>query len=381
MATYNAKLECLQLQEIKQISERYLMGFHSLSKDYGFRIAGLNRKRKEHGLPAIDKNISMAYRLDYIRLHYSQDEIAQAITTYMQSHRMSVDRHTGIDVLDCRFGKDYVRAFRRLLGSPLYRKLAEDCRVDKAVDTQTRQYGCVGLAGHATRQKMQQTVRHRYGVENVMFDAAIKQRHEDVNLQKYRGVSPFASDEVRQKAHATKLKRVEDVMRAFKRDGIINDAIFKNSKAELIVFYELIRRFGKADVYYQYGIHPHDARYPFSCDFYIKSLDLFMELNVHYCHGSHWFDETSHEDRLRREHLLASSSRKSRDAAHVWCETDVKKRRMAQASGLNYLVFWDSSRHSEKKEYIPNLRDFYMWFTEYDCNTAAFLADHPENTY
>lgn len=39
--------------------------------------------------------------------------------------------------------------------------------------------------------------------------------------------------------------------------------------------------FGPDDVVRQY----RDPRYPFFCDFYVRSLDLFVECNFHWTHG------------------------------------------------------------------------------------------------
>ena len=52
---------------------------------------------------------------------------------------------------------------------------------------------------------------------------------------------------------------------------------FNSSKIETIYKNKLIEKFGIEDVIYQYM----DERYPFNCDFYIKSLDLFIEINSH----------------------------------------------------------------------------------------------------
>ena len=150
---------------------------------------------------------------------------------------------------------------------------------------------------------------------------------------------------------------------------------------EMVVFQALVNKFGREDVFYQYGIHPSDKRYPFNCDFYIKSLDLFIELNSHYSHHTHWFDPNDADDLLRQKNILTYGKKRSKDLLRVWCSTDVQKRETAKNNGLNYLVFWDGTSTKRNKVSVPNLRDFYEWFNDYCCDTAAFLKDHPENTY
>ena len=176
-------------------------------------------------------------------------------------------------------------------------------------------------------------------------------------------------------------KNVRDAMIQFKKTGVLDESMFKISPWEFIIFDELLKVFDKDDIYYQYGKHPYDARYPFNCDFYIKSQDLFIELNCHYSHGKHWFDETSHDDKLRVQHLLQSDSKKSCLSVKTWTQSDVEKRNAAKDNDLNYLVFWDSSYHSVNKKRIPNLSDFYSWLRDYNCDTSAFLKDNPLNTY
>ena len=57
--------------------------------------------------------------------------------------------------------------------------------------------------------------------------------------------------------------------------------------------------FGEENVKKQYN---KDQRYPFLCDFYIKSKDLFVEYNGHWTHGKHPFDmnNMSDNDKLKK---------------------------------------------------------------------------------
>ena len=68
---------------------------------------------------------------------------------------------------------------------------------------------------------------------------------------------------------------------------------FNTSKPEITLYSLLCDVFGKEDVLRQYN---NDPRYPFHCDFYVKSFDLFIELNAHWSHGEHWFNEHDEND-------------------------------------------------------------------------------------
>lgn len=371
MATYNPNLENLNLEQILAVSERFLMGWNDLIADgHGFRVKGLNRRRAENGLEPLTKDMSVAYRIQYIREHYTRQEILDMISDYLVQGRVAEERWPGIYLFDCRFGPEYVTIFRELLGSSVYRELSEKARVAKLSETQVDRYGGVGLAGDATKQKAHATVQTRYGVDNVMQADEVKSKV----------TSPFADSDVRAKAELTKWTNIQEKLNGLTLSDGVPGRILK-SRYETLVFCELIQRFGRDDVYYEYGIHPSDARYPHNCDFYIKSLDLFIELHCHYSHGNHWYDASNHDDQLRRQHLLASTSHRSVSSVKTWCDIDLKKREDARRSGIRYLVFWDGTTSSKKAGNVPNLSDFYVWFRDYDCDYDKFIADFPGNTY
>lgn len=68
---------------------------------------------------------------------------------------------------------------------------------------------------------------------------------------------------------------------------------FNSSKPEDKLYEELVTRYGKDDVVRQYIDR---ERYPFPCDFYIKSQDLFIEYNGTFEHGDKPFDPQSATD-------------------------------------------------------------------------------------
>ncbi len=327
MATVNKQLEALSLEDIHRVSEQFLMGWHDFRYiGYNFRVKGLNAYRKKHGLPPLDKEWSLDYRINYIRTHFSADEIENQIRDYCQQHRLNDERWNGIEILDCRFGREYAKAFKMLLGASKWKRISEQARVEKLVDTQTQLYGGVGVAGKEAYRKMSET-----------------------KTNNYRQTRTF------------------------------------ESIGEEVVYNLLVERFGEDDVVYQYGVHPYDERYPFPCDFYIKSKDLFIEMNIHFSHGNHWFDKSDHDDMLKVKHWT-NEGRKYMKQVKQWTVSDPLKRETAKKSKLNYLVFWDG-RHRRNKDkhydytYMPVLEDFKRWYYEYDCDTDAFLKDNPANTY
>ena len=327
MATINKELEALTLEQINQVSERFLLGWHDPKYDgHNFRIKGLNHKRDIYGLKPLTKEWSYNFRIEYIKSHFSDSEIEKAISEYCLNNNMESARWTGIEILDCRFGREYAKIFKELLGASKWRKISEAHRVTKLTTTQIEKHGGVGVAGKEAYDKM-------------VFTKINKNRN---------------------------LKRFESV-------------------GEEIVYDLLVQKFGENDVIYQYGIHPADARYPYSCDFYIKSLDLFIELNTHFSHSDYWFDSNNHDDLLKVKNWEQKGGRFLKTIKQ-WTISDTMKRKSAIDNHLNFLVFWDG-RHIRntdkisKNKYVPILEDFKKWYYDYNCNVDTFLRDNPRNTY
>lgn len=125
-------------------------------------------------------------------------------------------------------------------------------------------------------------------------------------------------------------QNINDVMR--------NNNSFNRSIAEDNYYKELVRKYGESDVIRWYS----DERYPFVCDFYIPSKDLFIELNKHWTHGGHSFDELSLEDISKLENWkeMSKTSKYYLNAIYTWTVLDVKKQKTAKENHLNYEVIY-----------------------------------------
>lgn len=112
---------------------------------------------------------------------------------------------------------------------------------------------------------------------------------------------------------------------------------FNISKPEDRTYEKLINKFKKEDVIRQYR---DENRYPFNCDFYIKSMDLFIECNFLWTHGHHPFDESSIEDikTLEEWKNKSADSKYYQLAIEVWTKRDVLKRQTMIDNKLNYFV-------------------------------------------
>ena len=242
---------------------------------------------------------------------------------------------------------------------------------EQKADSHLRGFGC-RLCGNESenrkgvhtwsdeqRRKITATCMFRYGTVRYLDSSDGKRKIAEIKStsefrRKMRQI--ISSDIVQSKTKATCQIRygVDSPMQLETIIAKVNETKRKNgtwntSVAEERMYDLLCKRFGSSNVVRQYK----EQRYPFYCDFYISSLDLFIELNATWLHGGHWFDETCVSDVLRVKQWrknIEAGKRFYTVAIDVWTVRDVKKRKTAIQNKLNYLVFWDN-----------DLIDFMNW--------------------
>ena len=108
---------------------------------------------------------------------------------------------------------------------------------------------------------------------------------------------------------------------------------YTKSKLEDDYYEQLCTQYGADNVVRQYI----EERYPWHCDFYIKSEDLFIELNKFPTHYSEPFDKDNPEHIKLLKHCQEDPNNwiEARMAI-VWAGYDVKKREWALAHNLNF---------------------------------------------
>lgn len=125
---------------------------------------------------------------------------------------------------------------------------------------------------------------------------------------------------------------------------------FSSSKGEQIIL-DLLKK-SYSDIIYQY----RSKEYPFNCDYYIPSLDLYIEYQGNQNHGHMPFDPNNleHISRLEYWHqknkeLKERTNRKSTRYDKMiegWTVSDPKKRSIALKNGLNLLEIWPTHTYN-----------------------------------
>lgn len=97
--------------------------------------------------------------------------------------------------------------------------------------------------------------------------------------------------------------------------------------------------------------------YPWACDFYIPSLDLYIEYNEFWTHGKHTFNSNNIEDitllNIWKKHAIHSKF--YQNAIYTWTILDTNKLNTFINNNLNYKIFW-------------NLKEVKDWIKNYNIN-------------
>lgn len=216
----------------------------------------------------------------------------------------------------------------------------------------------------------------KYGVDNASKLAEVKEKRVKTMIEKYGVTNSYLIPEIYENARldVSVIKRVNNCKNTLMEKYGVNCSFNlpwvkcnkntteakikeyntklknksfkgKTSNEENTVFIILSNKFGENDI-----VRPYiDERYKnpktnrfYECDFYIKSLDLFIEYQGYWTHGPHPFNEKSYEDIEILNNIInkAKHSTKYKDAIITWTERDVIKRNVAKENKIKYLELW-----------------------------------------
>lgn len=178
------------------------------------------------------------------------------------------------------------------------------------------------ISSEAVQNKIKQTCLEKYGVDSPFKSKKIKDKIKKVCLEKLGVDNPWKSKKVQQKIYETKKK---------------NNSYGK-SKEEDYVYTILVDIYGKDNVERQYK----SELYPFACDFYIITEDLYIEYNGIWTHGNTPYIR-SEENQIQLDDWKqkAITSKFYQNAIITWTVSDVKKRNTVKENKLKYIEFWN----------------------------------------
>jgi hypothetical protein len=179
-------------------------------------------------------------------------------------------------------------------------------------------------------EKYKRTCLEKYGYENVNQVPEIHQKIVDTCQEKYGNHSYLGSNDF----YTKKYKRGKF-----------------DSKFEEKLYNWLLEVFDSSDIL----LHYSSELYPFKTDFYIKSIDLYIEAQIYYTHGTHPFDSNNFND-LQRLETLKKKYNPEAQIITIWTIIDPEKRQIALSNNLNYLEIFDY--FIKKEEFVQILKDY-----------------------
>lgn len=100
-----------------------------------------------------------------------------------------------------------------------------------------------------------------------------------------------------------------------------------------------INMFGEENVKQQY----FTDKYPYKCDFYIVSLDLYVEIHHAPWHNTHAYNKYSIDDNIELERLKNKHSKWYDYEIYTWTDLDVRKLETAKKNNLNFIAIYKNT--------------------------------------
>ena len=195
---------------------------------------------------------------------------------------------------------------------------------------------------------MHKSIKTKFGDENIFITPYFKKKSEQTCLQKY-GVKSYTQTLQYHNLYNNKsfiLNRSNKEYITKKKNNS-----FATSKPEEEIYNLLCQKYGEIKRQYKSDL------YPYRCDFYIPSIDTYIEYQGHWTHGKEPYigskeqqekiilwKEKSNELNFKNEYKIHYSR-----AIHIWTISDPLKRNTAKKNNLNWIEFF-------------NMNQFMGWF-------------------
>ena len=254
-----------------------------------------------------------------------------------------------------KFGVEFPLQQLKKENSEIYQKISQTCINKFGVDSP--------LKNKEVREKIKQTNIQKYGVDYLFKSNIIKEKIKQTNIQKYGVDNPLKNKEIREKIKQTNIQKygVDNPLKNKEiwKKSQDNRQISSKSKLENNFLNYLKLKYEPDDIITQYK----SKEYPYYCDFYIKSINLYIEIQGHWTHNDHPFDINNLNDQLimNKWRTKSLSDKYYKNALNTWTIKDVEKRNTAIQNNLNYLEIFgktDLNKYIDIFEnYIKNMEN------------------------
>lgn len=192
------------------------------------------------------------------------------------------------------------------------------------------------------RKKAKETCLEKYGNENPFQLKEIQQKVKKSCLEKY-GTEWFLQSEKHKELY--KNKDWEELRQKHRNITLKKNNSFNKSKPEEEIYQLLLQKFNQVERQYKSKL------YPFNCDFYIPSLNLYIEYQGTWEHGNKPYNENDQECINLINIWNSRNKPRYRNAIKIYTQLDPLKRQNAKDNNLNWIEFF-------------NMEEFMRWYND-----------------
>lgn len=185
--------------------------------------------------------------------------------------------------------------------------------------------------------------KEKYGVNNPSQVKEIQNRKKKTCLQKYGSEYFLNSQSLKSLYSIEYWNKINDKIYNTKK---LHDT-FNTSKPEEEIYQLLLQKYFQVERQYRSEL------YPFNCDFYIPSLDLYIEYNGTWEHGNKPYDENNQECINLTKKWISKNKPRYKNAIKIYTIRDPEKRKIAKENNLNWIEFF-------------NMKEFLNWYNKGD---------------
>jgi len=210
------------------------------------------------------------------------------------------------------------------------------------------------------KDKIKQDNLKKYGCEHYQSTDEYKKKTKHTNLERY-GVENYAQTDMFKKLYTSEFIKNRDIKNkqtCLEKYGFETQLLDKNIQSKRYNTMKLHNSFNKSkpeDKVYEILLEKYKGvqrqykseKYPFNCDFYIPSEDLYIECNFHWTHGNKPYQNIN-EDNIIINKWKSKNTKFYNIAINTWTIRDVEKLRIAKENNLNYQIFYSLEEFMEK---------------------------------
>ena len=192
-------------------------------------------------------------------------------------------------------------------------------------------------ATYNNMNKNRETCIKKYGADSIFKIKEFQNKIKQTFNKKYN--VDYATQLPKTIKNSHSIEAINKCFETQKKNGTINKSKEEDKSYELLKekYPDVIRQYKDL------------KRYPFACDFYIPSLDLFIECQYSFFHNGRPYIgnendlkeiEIIKEKSLKRKQITNKKTTRYDSIINIWTIRDVNKRKIAKQNNLNYLEFF-----------------------------------------